>query len=401
MWLTGFDAPSCSTVYLDKPMRNHTLMQTIARANRVFPGKHSGVIVDYANVFASLEKALAIYGAGKGGKSPVKDKQQLVEELRQAVVDATAFCAAHGVLLAEIEALPVGSLKRLQAMEDAMNALISPDPLRRDFFAHERLVSTLYRAVKPDPSALEFASRVAGLTTLAEAIRARLNPNPPDISRVMNAINGLLDESITGHEIRQSGPPALDLSKINFEALAQRFKQSKHKNTDLEVLKAAIRAQLEKLIQLNRTRADFAEKFEALIESYNAGSRSIEELFEELVKLSNSLNDEQERHVRENMSEEELVIFDILTRPAPELTTEERAEVKKAARELLARLKDLLIINWRKNTAARSKMKLAIEDTLDSGLPRAYTPELYNQKCSAVFEHVYESYPERNTSVYA
>ena len=401
MWLTGFDAPSCSTVYLDKPMRNHTLMQTIARANRVFPGKHSGVIVDYANVFASLEKALAIYGAGKGGKSPVKDKQQLVEELRKSVVDATVFCAAHDVMLAEIEATEVGSMERLSRIQDGMNALISPDPLRRDFFAHERLVSTLYRAVMPDPAALEFASRVACLTTLAEAIRAKLNPNPPDISQVMGQINDLLDESITGHEIRDQGPPALDLSKINFEALAQRFKGSKHKNTDLEVLKAAIRAQLEKMIQLNRTRADFAEKFEALIESYNAGSRSIEALFEELVRLSNSLNDEQERHVRENMSEEELVLFDILTRHAPELTIEERAEVKKAARELLARLKVLLVLNWRQKSTARSQLKLTIEDTLDSGLPRAYTPDLYNQKCAAVFEHVYESYPERNAGVYA
>jgi type I restriction enzyme R subunit len=193
----------------------------------------------------------------------------------------------------------------------------------------------------------------------------------------------------------------LDLSKINFEALAQRFKQSRHKNTDLEVLKVAIRAQLEKMIQLNRTRADFAEKFETLIESYNAGSRSIEELFDELVKLSNSLNDEQERHVRENMSEEELVIFDILTRPAPELTHEERAEVKKAARELLAQLKALLVLNWRQKSTARSQLKLAIEDTLDTSLPRAYTPELYNQKCSALFEHVYESYPERDAGVYA
>ncbi len=401
MWLTGFDAPSCSTVYLDKPMRNHTLMQTIARANRVFPGKHSGVIVDYANVFASLEKALAIYGAGKDGKTPVKDKQQLVEELRRSVLDATAFCAKQGVMLAEIEALDVGSLARLQRFEGAMNALISPDPLRRDFFAHERLVSTLYRAVKPDPSVLEFASRVACLTTLAEAIRAKLNPNPPDISAVMNQISGLLDESITGHEIRESGPPALDLSKINFEALAQRFKESKHKNTDIEVLKAAIRAQLAKLIQLNRTRADFADKFEALIESYNAGSRSIEELFAELMRLSNSLNDEQQRHVRENMSEEELVIFDILTRPAPELSSQETAEVKKAARELLARLKVLLVLNWRQKSTARSQLKLTIEDTLETGLPRAYTPELYNQKCSAVFEHVYESYPERNAGVYA
>lgn len=412
MWLTGFDAPSCSTVYLDKPMRIHTLMQTIARANRVFPGKHSGVIVDYANVFASLEKALAIYGAGKDGKNPVRDKKLLVEELRKAVVEATAFCTQQGVVLDEIESLghplPLGEgrgegsgLERLQRIEDAIDALIAPDPLRREFLGHERLVGTLYQAVKPEPTALEFTGRVACLGTLAGAIRAKLNPNPPDISGVMSQINGLLDDSITGHAIREQGPPALDLSKINFEALAQRFKESKHKNTDLEMLKAAIRAKLEKLIALNRTRADFAEKFEDLIESYNAGSRSIEELFEELLKLSNSLNDEEQRHVREHMSEEELVIFDILTRPAPELSPKERAEVKKVARDLLTRLKDLLVLNWRQKSTARSQLKLTIEDTLDMGLPRAYTPELYQQKCSAVFEHVYESYPERNAGVYA
>lgn len=401
MWLTGFDAPSCSTIYLDKPMRNHSLMQTIARANRVFPGKHSGVIVDYANVFASLEKALAIYGAGKNGKKPVKDKQQLVEDLRKTVAEATTFCAAHGVKLDEIEATPVGGLERLQCIADAMNELISPDSLRRDFFAHERLVRTLYQAVKPDPSALEFASRVACISTLADCIRTSLSPNPPDISLVINNINSLLDDSITGHAIREEGPPALDLSKINFEALAKRFKEAKHKNTDLEQLKAAIRAKLEKMIQLNRTRADFAEKFEALIESYNAGSRSIEELYQELLDLSNNLNQEQERHVRENVTEEELVIFDILTRPAPDLSPEERTAVKKAARELLARLKELLVINWRQKSTARSQLKLAIEDTLDLGLPRAYTPELYNLKCSAVFEHVYESYPERDSGVYA
>ena len=134
MWLTGFDAPSCSTVYLDKPMRNHTLMQTIARANRVFPGKHSGVIVDYANVFASLEKALAIYGAGQGGTNPVKDKAQLVEALRQAVIAATEFCTNHGVDLAAMEALPLTGMERLAAVENAINALISPDALRREFF---------------------------------------------------------------------------------------------------------------------------------------------------------------------------------------------------------------------------------------------------------------------------
>ena len=399
MWLTGFDAPSCSTVYLDKPMRNHTLMQTIARANRVFPGKHSGVIVDYANVFASLEQALAIYGAGKGGTNPVRDKGQLVAALREAIVAATTFCAGHGVQLVAMESLPLGSMDRLAAVENAVNVLIGPDAVRRDFFGHEKFVGTLYRAVKPDPAAVEFSVRVAGISTLAGVIRSKLNPNPPDIATILKQIGELLDDSITGLEVREDGPPPIDLSKINFEALSERFRESKHKNTDLEALKAAIAAKLQKLVRVNRTRTDFAEKFEALIDSYNNGSRNIEQLFMELLRLSKSLDEEQHRHVRENLSEEELVIFDILTRPAPQLTAAERDEVRKVARELLTRLKALLVLNWRQKSAARSTLKLAIEDTLDT-LPSAYDRPLFAQKCSAVFEHVYESYPERNAGIY-
>ena len=338
-------------------MRNHTLMQTIARANRVFPGKHSGVIVDYANVFASLEKALAIYGKGKGGANPVKDKAELVAALREAIGEATAFCVGHGVDLAAMEALPAGGLERLQAVEDAIEALIAPEERRREFFGHEKLVGTLYRAIKPDPTALEFAERVAGILALAAAVRTRLSPDPPDITEVMGQISGLLDESIAGLTIREAGPPPIDLSKINFEALAQRFKASTHKNTEIEALKAAIRARLDRLLQRNRTRIDFAEKFEELIESYNAGSRNIEQLFEELLKLSNSLDEEDERHVRENLAEEELVIFDILTRPAPELSAEERDEIKKVVRDMLTKLKALLVLNWRQKSSARSQLR--------------------------------------------
>jgi type I restriction enzyme, R subunit len=401
MWLTGFDAPSCSAVYLDKPMRNHTLMQTIARANRVFPGKHSGVIVDYANVFASLEKALAIYGAGQGGKTPVRDKEKLVEELRRAVEAAALFCANRGVALNAIEQLPAGDMQRLARIDDAVNALISPDPLRREFLGHERLVGTLYNAVKPNPAALHFAGRVACLAAIAAAIRAKLNPNPTDISAVMGDIGKLLDDSITGIAMPTRPAPLMDLSKIDFEALRKRFKDSRHRSTDLEVLKAAVRAQLDKMVRLNRTRADFQKKFEELIDSYNAGSRNIEDLFNELLALSRSLSEEQQRHVREQMTEEELVILDILTRPGPDLTTEERAEVKRVAKQLLERLKDLLVLDWRKRLSSRARVEDTIKDMLDAGLPRAYSPELYKQKCSAMFEHFYESYPERDASVYA
>jgi len=397
MWLTGFDAPSCSTVYLDKPMRNHTLMQTIARANRVFPGKHSGMIVDYANVFASLEKALAIYGKGGDGGNPVKDKLKLVADLRKAVKDATAFCVSRDVVLSDFEKSPLGSMERLQFVGDAVDALIAPDQIRRDFFGHERLVNTLYRAVKPDPASLEFYGVVACLTTIGDAIRTKINPNPVDISVVMGSINKVLDDAVEGVAIHDKSTAKIDLSQIDFEALAKRLKKAKHQNTDLEVLKAAIRAQLERLISLNRTRTDLGKKFEELIEEYNSGGKNIDDLLDFLRELSQ----EESRHVRENLSEEELVILDILTRPAPALTPEERDELKKVAKQLLNKLKGLLVLDWRKRQSAQAKVRDTIKDVLDVGLPRAYSPELYEQKCSVIFEHIYESYPQSGEGVYA
>jgi type I restriction enzyme, R subunit len=400
MWLTGFDAPSCSTVYLDKPMRNHTLMQTIARANRVYPGKHSGVIVDYANVFLSLEKALAIYGTGQGGQMPVRDKQRLVEDLRFTLEEANAFCQTYSVNLNGIASLPATGFARLGAIGDAVDALIAPESLRKDYFALERLVSALYNAIKPNPAVSEFSGRVACLSAIAGAIRAKLHPEPIDISDVMSGINRLLDESITGVSIKVKETTKVDLSKIDFVALSKKFKNSKHKNTEIEMLKAAIRARLDGLIQLNKTRTDFLEKFEALIDAYNSGAANIEDLFKQLVEFTSTLSEEEHRHVRENLTEEELVIFDILTRPAPKLSTEERSEVKKVARLLLDRLKDLLIIDWRTGQGSRSRVQLAIEDTLDDGLPRAFTPDLYKSKCAAVFDHFFEKYPDKSTSVY-
>lgn len=394
MWLTGFDAPSCSTIYLDKPMRNHTLMQTIARANRVFPGKHSGLIVDYANVFASLEKALAVYGAGQGGVTPVRNKEQLIADLRKAIDEATQFCASKRVNLSVIEEAPPKTMERLNLLSEAVNALISPDPLRKEFLAHDRIVRTLYDAVKPSPEVLDHTPRVSCLVAIAEAIKSQLNPNPPDVSVVMGRINELLDQSIEGVEMAAKPLPLLDLSKIDFAALAKRFKNSKKKNIELEALKASVKALLDRLIAMNRTRTNYTEKFEELIEAYNNGSKTIEQLYQELLELSRNLSEEEARHVRENLTEEELTVFDLLTRPGPELSTDEKEEVKKVARLLHQRLQRLITFNWRQTIQARALVKNAIEETLDEGLPRAYAPELYKNKCGVVFEHVYETYSE-------
>ncbi|MHB1244870.1 MAG: type I restriction endonuclease subunit R [Sulfuriferula sp.] len=403
MWLTGFDAPSCSTIYLDKPMRNHTLMQTIARANRVYPGKHSGLIVDYANVFASLEKALAIYGKGGGGEVPVRDKKALADELRYAVNDANVYCLEHGVALSGIETMPTANFAQAGAIKDAADRLMAPETIKRDFLALAALVGGLYRAVKPDPVAIEFAQRCGCLAAIAESIRTVTEP--PDISHIMQGIQDLLDESIAAEpfKIRQpaQGYGQIDLSRIDFAALRKRFEDKKPTNTDVERLKAAVRAQLERMVRLNPTRADYLEKFQTLIESYNSGSRNIDEIFKELLALSTILTEEQTRHVRENLSEEELTILDILTRPAPALTTEERDEVKKVAHILLEKLRKLLVLGWRQKIATRARVKIEIENALDEGLPRAYSKEIYAAKCAAVFEHVYQSYQGEGRSVYS
>ena len=402
MWLTGFDAPSCSTIYLDKPMRNHTLMQTIARANRVYPGKQSGVIVDYANVFASLEKALAIYGKGSGGETPLRDKKELAEQLRLAVKVASEFCAQHGVNLTKIEETPTSNFARVGAVQDAADRLMAPEEVRRDFLGKAALVNALYRAVKPDPTAIEFAPRCACLAAIAEQIRTTVDP--PDISHVMAGVQELLDQSIAAVPFTiddtRGAYGHFDLSKIDFEALRKKFDKKRPTNTDLERLKAAVKAQLERMVLLNRTRTDYLEKFQELIDGYNAGSRNIEEIFRELIALSTILTEEQTRHVRERLTEEELTIFDILTRPGPELASDEREEVKKVARQLLERLKELLVIGWRQRVGSRARVRLAIEDALDDGLPRAYSKKLYQNKCTAVFEHVYESYQGEGRSVY-
>jgi type I site-specific restriction-modification system R (restriction) subunit len=397
MWLTGFDAPSCSTIYLDKPMRNHTLMQTIARANRVFPGKQSGLIVDYANVFASLEKALAIYGAGKNGKTPVRDKQELVEQLRTALKEAAEFCAKQGVSLPAIH--EATGMEKLHLLSEAVNALISPDELRKQFLAHEKLVRALYQAVKPDKAAIEFAPMCSLLATLADTIKTQTGESEtPDITPIMGKLNDLLDESIgaEGFTIAEGQAGArhgvIDLSKINFEALAKKFKESKQKNLDIEKLKAAIRATLDKIVHMHRAlRTDYQQKFEELIAAYNSGSRNIDELFEELLNLSRELSEEQTRHVRENMLPDELVIFDILTRPAPDLSEAEREEVKKVAKQLLSKVQGLLALDWQKRAGPRAQVKGAISDALDDGLPRAYDKPLYEAKVEAVFEHFYET----------
>lgn len=397
MWLTGFDAPSCSTLYLDKPMRGHTLMQTIARANRVYGDKVNGLIVDYANVFAELEKALAIYGSGqRGGEMPVKDKTELIEALKIALNQLREFCRKQNV---DLEAI----IRDSQAhFIPAVNQLMRTDEVKDEFLGNDRDIQRLYKAVMPDPIIPTLAPLCQVIDQLAKAIRVQFDP--VDIKEVLEKIGEKLDESILAEPHIDPGAEAktVDLSQIDFEVLEKKFAKSKTKNMEAQQLRALIERKLDNMIRINASRYDFLDRFQKMIEEYNSGALSIEQLFDELVSLSKELNEEEQRHVRENVDEEQLAVFDILTRPGPELDSKEVESIKKVCKELLAKLKtELLVLAWRSKRTTRAAVRVEIVKMLDAGLPEKYTAELFEQKCGVLFQHVLEKYPDEGKSVYS
>ncbi len=401
MWITGFDVPTCSTIYLDKPMRAHTLMQTIARANRVAPGKESGLVVDYVGIFRALQNALAIYARpGERGGEPILDKLALVTALRESQEAARAFATEHGFSLEAIS--KAQGFERIARIDEAVEAILVSESDKKHYLQIASRVSRLFKAILPDPQANELAPLSVLVAYIAERIRAQTDP--PDISAVMDDVEELLNDSIAtqGYHIGPiSRPEALvNLSEIDFEALQEKFAQGR-KRTEAEKLRRLIEGKLSQMLKVNSSRADLAEKFQKLIDEYNAGSQNIEDLFKELVKFARELTEEERRGVAEGLTEEELALFDILTKPEPVLTKAEEAQAKKVCRELLGALKrEKLVLDWREKQQARAGVMQAIKLGM-RGLPDPFTKDIRAEKLARAYAHVYDHYFGAGQSVYA
>ncbi|MCD5346128.1 type I restriction endonuclease subunit R [Agromyces sp. S2-1-8] len=403
MWMTGFDAPSVSTVYLDRPMRNHTLMQTIARANRVFPEKDNGLIVDYVGVFRNLEKALAIYGAASAGETPIEIIDALAGELDTAVADLITFCAGAEVdLIGMRDATGFDHIARRDA---AVESLLVDEARWNDFIVRARLIKRLFKALLPNPKAAAQQRTVAAVRVLAERITEVTRPPQPDIGGVLDAVDALLDRSVGAEEyvIRAAAEgvqpdPLLDLSQIDFEGLARKLAGRKRAETDR--LAQLLLSRAVGAATRNPTRYELVERIEQLIADYNAGSVNSDEYLKRLIEMSQNLTDEEERAVREGMTEEELAIFDLLTQPDPVLTAEEREKVKASAKALLEHIHDKLVQDWRRKIDVTSDVNSTIRAVLDAGLPAPYTVDIFQTKVQLVYDHVLSAYGDDGESAY-
>lgn len=404
MWLTGFDAPTLSTLYLDKPMKDHTLMQTIARANRVTSWKignkqkTNGEIVDYYNVFRNMRKALKDYAQGLEGKEdlPVQEKDYLFVLLDEAIAQGMEFCTNLGI---HLQVLLEGTevFKKVSTFEDYANTLLTKDEWRKGFGVYENTITGLYEACKPEILGKPVVRSVAVFQYLRGVLDAIIDQT--DIDAVALRVGELLDESLVVDEaagvkekeakyrLTRSGK-TWDLSKIDFEKLEEEFKCAPHKNIEIADLRAFIQKKLEQMLKENASRTDFATRLQFIIDRYNSGSSSADQYFEDLKKFAKDLKAESERHIREGLTEDELELFDLIKKD--KMTKDEEQKVRLAAKSVLHRLIEeqpkVLIQDWFKDGQSRTRVRSAVETVLDDTLPNSYDRALFTEKCNIVFE---------------
>ena len=404
MWLTGFDAPTLSTLYLDKPMKDHTLMQAIARVNRVTPWKikdvekKNGEVIDYYNVFRNMKKALKDYAQGQDGQNqpPVQEKKVLFELLDDAIAQGIAFCEEKHIDLA---GLLKGNdiFKNVEKFKEYADKLLSRDDWRKGFAVYENTITSLYQACKPEILGKPVVRSVAAFQYLRGVVDSIIDQQ--DIDEVSTRVGQLLDESVVvadaspskadknKYRIAQSGQ-TWDLSKLNFEKLKEDFQNAKFKNIEITDLRAFIEHKLAQMLRENAGRADFAQRLQAIIDAYNAGSSSADNYFAELVKFTQDMKKEDERHIREELTKDELELFDLLKKE--KMTKAETLKVRLAAKSLLHRLIEetppVLIQDWWKDTGSKVRVKGTVQAVLHQYLPDSYDRPLFNQKCDRVFD---------------
>ncbi|MDZ7829366.1 MAG: DUF3387 domain-containing protein [Halofilum sp. (in: g-proteobacteria)] len=287
-------------------------------------------------------------------------------------------------------------------LDDAVEKLLESEETKKAFLNLCRAASRVYRAILPDPSANELAPDAVLLSVLAQKIKA-LEPET-NISEVMKEVDDLLDQSVAPvpYVIEETDEEKLfDLSQIDFEKLKEKFNKGK-KRTESEKLRALLNQKLESMVAKNPSRMDFMEKLQKLIEKYNAGSLNIEAFFQHLMEFTHELQEEDQRAIREGLTEEELALFDIITKPAPEMTDKEVAQVKAMCRELLDTLKkEKLVLDWRKKSQAKGAVRRTLEIVFDRGLPESFDEEIYKEKCEVAFQHILTSYHGGGQNVYS
>jgi type I restriction enzyme R subunit len=408
MWLTGFDVPSLTTLYLDKPLKAHTLMQAIARANRINEGKNNGLIVDYCGILKNLREALATFAGSSGGgtdgpKSPVEPEENLLEELAEAIEHTRLFLKDRGFELDNV--ISKTGFDKIAVIKNAKEVINQSEETRKRFEILARIVFKKFKACLTIPAVNDFKKPHDAIDIIYKKLQG--DRDTADISDIIKELHGVIDKAIDiKAQDTQPDDNLYDISKIDFELLHREFAKHKTKNTTVYCLKEAIERKLSSMLKKNPLRTDFNKRYQEIISEYNheKNRATIEKTFAELMKLVSEMTDEEKRAAREGLDEEKLALFDLLLKP--EISISDREKVKTVAAQLLEDLKaeKLRIQNWRENESTKAAVKTYILNYLydeNRGLPEPfYTISDVEHKADIVFDHVFMQYQDSFHNVY-
>ena len=409
MWITGFDVPSLSTIYIDKPLKSHTLMQTIARANRVHTAeKNNGLIVDYIETYKALLEALAIYAVGgnkgqkgeDGGEIPVKPIEGLVKDLKEVVEAVIAFLKEE-VSFDLQEIIDGEGLDKLVAIGKGVDAVYTNDETKNKFSVLAREVFKKYKALMPKKEIYEFKDKRDAINAIYNVLDE--NREQADITSLIKQVQDVVDSSIESLNLVLEPTvdygKKVDLSGLDFELIEKEFYKSSTKRTLVQSLKKKVEKALEKMVSTNPLLVDYYEKYQKIIDEYNRGKDmvTLEKTFQELKKFVQELTEEQARASREGLTDEELAVFDLL-RLEKKLTEKEKNEVKEVAKDLLAKLKEeeLQVAQWVEKMQTAAAVRQAINDYLFNKLPYpTYAETDIAMKTSLLFDYFKGQYQPR------
>lgn len=395
MWLTGFDVKSLATLYLDKPMKGHTLMQAIARVNRVAAHKKNGLVIDYNGMLKSLRKALATYAQADKGTSvdPLLDEDQALAEYANAIEKVRVHLSAVGFDLNVLVAAEEGE-ETWVALLQAQNALSASAEIKKTFQVLAEDMADRFRGLFPNPGLFTYESLENAITAIYNLLQ---KPKPKvDITALMQEIRGVIDTSldvVRGSTVRQPAPKQYDLSGIDFERLRAEFAASPFKETAVLTLQERIQARLALMMALNPGRIDLYRRYQEIIAEYNRDKddAEIQRVFEDLFKVHDALDEEEQRYVREGFqSEKELAVYDLLAKDVSEITKADLEKIKVVARDLM----DTVLVrrqqmgDLRERASAQAQMKAAIIDRLLNGLPEGYSSDDIETRAEVVFQYV-------------
>ena len=397
MWLTGFDVKSLSCLYLDKPLKAHTLMQTIARANRVSAGKSNGLIIDYIGIVKALRKALADYTAnvgGIGGLDPTVDKEQLIHRILETIGKAELFLSGKGINLTEL--IHAIDFEKLYYLQKAANAVCDSLEDKKTFTTYASELNRLVRYADREDLYGHTRKQFEAISAIyGELQKKRKHINTVDL---MIQIHNIINEHIEVEELSGVVCDAyrrFDISAINFDLLRKEFARAQTKNLVMKDLEELIQQRLDGLLFTNPNRVNYYERYQQIIKDYNAEQdrANIEKTFMDLMDLAEQMTKEEQRYAREDFdNDEELSLYDMLFRD--NLTKAEIQKLKEVASVLLQKIKAKIaeLDHWTDKQETKAEVDNLIRDTLWEKLPECYDELSISGYRQKIYEYFYTRY---------